>query len=114
MGEIVKKLNVLNCKIANYGLISKYKNVFVSRLFRWLLNHVSKKAKYVKLRLYLLEVLQSFPIASQNILLKDYKDTTKLHLMLYQNESINKFKKMQKDLDNFNKELSSIKIKINN
>ena len=108
------KVNTLNCKMSNYKIISNYERGFISKFYQWLLNRCSKKFKYVKLRLYLLEILKSFPVASQNLLLKDYKDTTKLHLLLYQSDSINKFKKMQKDLEDFKKELSVLKIKINN
>lgn len=108
------KVNTLNCRIANYKIISQYERGIISKFYLWLLSRATKKFKYVKLRLYLLGVLKSFPVASQNILLKDYKDTSKLHLMLHQNESINKFKKQQKDLEELHKELSLLKIKINN
>lgn len=110
--KVITKLNNTEIMLNNAKL--GYRNDY--KIFRFLyksdIDKFNRKIYDYKLRKKVLEILLHFPNQIVNLSYRDYLDTTKLYLILYQSECVQKFNDFEKRLNSVFNDVSNIKVHI--
>lgn len=117
--KVNKELELTRLLIKKYDL--KLANARVNqssapKIFKWFyqmdIEDYYSYLKTLKTRERTLVILKSFPDLIPNVKLSDYRDNSKLYLILHQHDCINRFCEIETNLHKLSAEIEQLKIKI--